>query len=102
MELITVNEIAKLIGRESSAVYFYVKKGMLPKAVKKDKPSRNRYWVKSDVITCLQKIKTYQKKTNGEHRAKPKKKKVSVNSSRRPFETTGQIAANTAFNMCIN
>lgn len=100
--LINIKEVAKLVKRHVSAVDKYVKAELLPPPCHRDGQSHTNYWSSDDVEAHLPKVIKYQKMTNGERRAKPKKKKISVNSSVRPFETAGQIAANSAFNLCIN
>lgn len=100
--LITVTQVAKIIERHPSAVYEYMKKGLIPSAVKKDKQCNTRFWDEQAIIDFMPKVREYQSKTNKQHRAKSGGKKTIIEYSNKPSETFAQMTANKAFNMCVN
>ena len=97
--LINIKEVAILIKRHVSAVDKYVKSGLLPKPCHRE--AGTNYWCSDAIESCLTKVIAYQSLSSGEYKSKPRIKKVSVNSSTRPFETLAQIAANNAFDLCV-
>jgi len=99
-KLIDVNEVASLICRNSSAVYVYIDKGLLPKSC--EQKGNKKYWCEKEVVRRLVKVKKYQSKTKGELKAHPKKKKEGIAIGFKPKQTAPQQAANSAFNLCLN
>jgi len=100
--LIKIGAVAKLIKRHESAVYKYITKGLLPKPAHRDQPSKSQFWCTDEVEKSLIKVIEYQTRSKSDKRATPKKKKLSISTNVRPPETLAQMAANNAFDLCVN
>ena len=85
---INTKQVAKMIGRDGSAVDKYVKMEKLPPhkikvadlPLPRDSNQKNlkgRLWDEAEVLAWMPKVKEYQARKNGDCRSKPRKKKTS-------------------------
>ena len=100
--LINIKQVAKMIQRDKSAVYKYIEKGFLPKSVSRHKTTRVQFWCLDEITKSMADVLEYQRLALNTGAKKPKPKKINVNPRVRPPETNGQMAANNAFNLCVN
>ena len=99
-KLIDIKEVAELILRNSSVVYKYIEKELLPKSC--EQKGKKNYWCEQSVIESLVKVKEFQSKSGGNLKAHKKNKKKSINVGYKPKQTNSQKAAHNAFNLCVN
>ena len=101
--LIKVEEVASLICRYKSTVDKYVAKGLIPKHCKRDdKYGKTRFWNRNAVLDSLPKVRAYQNLTTGQRPQKPRHPRKAIQVGYIPPLTTQQLAANNAFNLCVN
>lgn len=102
MELITAQEVGKLINRHPSTIDKYVIKGLLPSYIHKDKSTKLRFWDEQEVSKALPELKAYQDLTTGQRPQKPRKPRAGIPEGYIPPLTPQQQAANNAFNLCLH
>ena len=101
--LIKVEEVSFLICRHTSTVDKYIAKGLLPSHCKRDKKfNKTRYWNRKSVLDSLPKVRAYQNLTTGQRPQKPRNPRKGIKAGYIPPLTPQQLAANNAFNLCVN
>jgi len=99
---ITIKEVVKIIGRDTSAVYRYMarKPALLPQPCHHPKRPAISFWDREEVNSFMPDVLEYQKSTKRSKSEEPEKAKSLPR--KRPPETPAQQAARLSFDLCVN